>query len=103
MTKQAKFYGLDMIPVYLEISAGQLQESLTQLQNLEACQNKPYILDDDIVNRVIKLHTEQNELLWVALKQCKLWRDQKPTPEQLGDIERIERFTQRYSRRFIFS
>lgn len=95
MTDKAKFYGFDMIPVYLDMSAGQLRESLIQLQNLEACQNKPHILDDVLVNRIIKSCKEQNKLLWVAFKQCKLWYDQNPTPEQLEDIERIEKFTKR--------
>ena len=95
MTKQPRFHGLEMIPVYLEISSGQLQEALKQLENLEVCKNKTYILDDDIVSCIIKLHTQQNEMLWIALKQCELWRNQNPTSEQSENIARIERFTQR--------
>lgn len=95
MTKKAIFHKLAMIPTYLEISATQLQDSLEQLKNLEACKNKPYVLDDETIDRVIKLYSEQGELLLVALEQCKAWRGQNPTSMQLADIGKIEKFTER--------
>ena len=98
MEKKAKFYGLNMIHVYLELSGGQLQDSLILLQHLESCQNKPYILDDDIVKRIIKQHMEQKEMFPIALKQCALWRTQNPTQKELDNIKKIEGFTQRLQR-----
>ena len=95
MTKKIKFHALDMIPMYIEISAAQLQDALEQLKNLEACKNKPHVLDDETIDRVIKLYSQQGELLLVALKQCKTWRGQNPIPTQLKDIERIEKFTKK--------
>ena len=95
MTKKIKFHALDMIPMYIEISAAQLQDALEQLKNLEACKNKPHVLDDETIDRVIKLYSQQGELLLVALKQCKTWRGQNPTSTQLKDIERIEKFTKK--------
>ena len=95
MKREANFFGLDMIPVYIELTGGQLQEALTLLELLESCQNKPHILDDATVNRVIKQYTEQKKLLEVPSKQCTLWRNQRPTPQQLDNIEKIERCIQR--------
>lgn len=98
MEKEAKFYGLDMINVYLDVSGRQLEDSLILLQHLEACQDKPYVLDDDIVRRIIKQHTEQKKMFPVALKQCALWRTQVPTSKELYNIEKIEEYTQRLQR-----
>ncbi len=90
MTKNLTFHALGMIPMYLEITAAQLHESLEQLKHLEACKNKPYILDDEIVDRIIKLYSEKSELVAAGLQQCKFWRDQNPTSIQLADIEKID-------------
>jgi hypothetical protein len=95
MTKNLTFHALGMIPTYLEITAAQLHESLEQLKHLEPCKNKPYILDDEIVDRIIKLYSEKSELVAAGLQQCKFWRDQNPTSIQLADIEKIEKFSKR--------
>ena len=59
MEKKAKFYGLNMINVYLYLSGRQLQDYLILLQLLEACQDKPCVFDDDILRKIIKQHTKQ--------------------------------------------
>ena len=95
MKKKSKFYGLDMINVYLDLSGGQLRESLILLQHLESCKDKPYVLDDDIVRRIIKQHTEQKKMFSIALKQCALCHTQSPTPNEVYNIEKIENYTRR--------
>ncbi len=98
MEKKAKFYGLDMLNVYLDLSGRQLQDSLILLQHLEAYQDKPYGLNDDIVRKIIKHHTKQKKMFPIALKQCALWRTQFPTSKELYKIEKIEKYTQRLQR-----
>jgi len=94
MKRQANWYGLEMLPLYLEMSQGQLEASADQLHNLEACKHRPHVLDDYTVDRVIKVFTEQNESLWVFIEQCQKWRTQKPTKKQLASIEEVENNTQ---------
>ena len=84
-----------MLPLYLELSGGQLEASLEQLQNLEACKDRPYVFDDEIIERVIRLSTSQKKTNELFIEQCRRWRQQGPTPEQLKDIEKVERFTKR--------
>jgi hypothetical protein len=79
-----------MLPLYLEMSQGQFSSSFEQLQHFEACKDRPHVLDDDIVNRTIKLHEEQKEYNLLTLEQCRLWRLQKPSAEELGDIEIVD-------------
>ncbi len=90
MKKNPHWYGLDMIPVYLELSRDQLQGTMEQLQNLEACTGKAHVLNDSMVNRIIKVQSEQNESTWVLLEQCSKWRQQQLSKQQLDDVTEIE-------------
>lgn len=91
MTKEAHFYGLNMLPLYVEMSEGQLEASQEQLKNLRMAKSKPHILDEATVNRVIKLHRSQNADNWVFFEQCKKWRNDNPSEEQLRLIAQIEK------------
>lgn len=95
MKQKAKIHDLDMLPVYLELSEGQFRSSFEELQNLEACQDRPYVLDDNIIQRIIKLHVEQKEYNKLTLEQCRQWRKQNPSPNQIEDIEIVEGFTKK--------
>jgi hypothetical protein len=95
LKQQPNWYDLDMLPLYLELSGGQLEASLEQLQNLEACKGRPYLLDNDTVERIIKLASSQNETNGLFIEQCRRWRQQNPTSKQLEDIGRVEHFTKR--------
>lgn len=93
MKQNANFYGLNMLPIYVEISSGQLDSSKEQLTNLEKAKDKPHILDDETIERIIKLHCSQNEDNWVFFEQCKKWRDASPSDEQLAQIAEVEKNT----------
>ncbi len=88
--KEANWYGLEMLPKYLMMGKEQLHEAEKQLQMLKTCENRPYVLDDFLVNRIIKIYTEQNEMLWVPVEQCSKWRKQSPRKDQLSDIMQVE-------------
>ena len=92
MNKHMNVHSLDMLPLYLEMSQGQFSSSFEQLQHFEACKDRPHVLDDDIVNRTIKLHEEQKEYNLLTLEQCRLWRLQKPSAEELEDIKIVETY-----------
>lgn len=91
MTKEAHFYGLNMLPLYVEMSEGQLEASQEQLKNLRMAKSKPHILDEATVNRMIKVHRSQNADNWVFFEQCKKWRNDNPSEEQLRLIAQIEK------------
>ena len=91
MKKRANWYGLDMLPLYLQMSREQLSQALEQLQNLQMCSNKPYLLDNKMIARIIAAHSEQNENAWVFVEQCSKWRKQVVSQRQLEDIAEIEK------------
>ena len=88
--QQPNWYGFEMLSLYLSISEGHLETCKEQLQNLEAIQNRPYILDDNTVDRIIKLCNNENEFTSLYIEQCRRWRDQNPTKQQLDDICQLE-------------
>jgi hypothetical protein len=91
MTKQPNWYGLEKLPLYLDMSQQQLEDSRDQLETLLECKKRPHVLDDHTVDRVIKVYAEQAEDLWVYIEQCKKWRMQSPSSNQLADIEKVEK------------
>eukprot|EP01035_Chromulina_nebulosa_P026079 gene26079-34098_t len=95
MNKPINVHSLDMLPLYLEMSQGQFLSSFEHLQHLEACKDRPSVLDDDIVNRTIKLYEEQKEYNLLTLEQCRRWRLQKPSAHELEDIERVETYVKK--------
>jgi len=106
MKREPNWYGLNMLPVYDEMLEGQLDASLGQFNNLKSAEHKPHapymtkntvmyrephVLNDEIVSRIIKSHTSQNEDIWVYFEQCRKWRNASPTPQELEVITLIEK------------
>ena len=90
MRREANWYGLDRLPMYLKMSKELLHASEKQLQNMQTCEQQPYLLDDALVDRTIKAHTKQNEMLWAPIEQCRRWREQSPSKVQLSDTDQTE-------------
>ena len=88
--KEKIFHPLSMLPTILMISEGQLESSKEQLINMKAIEGKPHVLDDETINRSLKLYNEQNEIVDVFLEQCRRWRDQYPNSRQLAQIQQVE-------------
>lgn len=90
MKKQPNWHTLTMLFTYVTLSKGELPAAQDQLQGLMACKDKPYLLDDHTINRIIKLSTSQKETTWIYLEQCNKWRQQNPSDEQLINIANVE-------------
>jgi hypothetical protein len=80
-----------MLPFYIEMSERQYKASIEQLNNLNQVMSKPHILNKDTVERIIRIHTSQNDDSWVFFEQCKKWRTEKPTQDELKLIAGIEK------------
>jgi hypothetical protein len=88
---QVNFPPLTMIPLLSHAIEGALDASKEQLANLLQAENKPYALDDAIVNRVIKSFTEQLKTIAHEKAICAHWREKKNlTPEQVKTIMEME-------------
>ena len=87
---------LDMVPTYLFLAKGQLEEAMNILPTLEQVKHKPHVLCDNDVQRILKLYNEQLDTNWIFIEQCKKWRNQSPNDDQLKLISEIEEKAQNY-------
>lgn len=69
---------------------GDLTSAQEQYKTLLPVKEKPSVLNDEIVNRIIRLHEEKNEFIENYERQFKLWRKEKLTPNQLITLEDLE-------------
>ena len=88
--KQPILQPLSMIRQILEITQGMLEESKNQLEIMKEAKEKTYVLDDEIVDRALKLYKEQNENAKIFINQCKIWKQEKLTELQVIQIQEIE-------------
>ena len=91
--KQPNFYPISKALTILELNRGMLDSSKEQLENMKDAKDKPYVLDDELINRSIKLYTEQNEGSDIFLQQCAIWRKDNLTEVQLYQVQEIEKTT----------
>ena len=77
----------------LELTRGNLESSKEQLENMQKVKNKPHVLDDEMIDRSIRLYTAQNEDNDIILQQCNIWKKETLTEVQLYQVEEIEKLT----------
>lgn len=80
----------DMIPVFHEMLETMLDSTQEQLKNLQQAKDKPHILDDHTVQRLLKLYTEQLEMLPLYQEQCQRWHTEKLNRQQKQGVTEIE-------------
>ena len=56
----------------LELTRGNLESSKEQFKNMQEVKNKPHILDDEMIDRSIRLYTAQNEHNNITLRQFRI-------------------------------
>lgn len=78
MEKQEQnWHPISMLPMLSTMISGQLQEAKDQYQNLLQAEHKPYVLNDEIVERTIKVYKEQLDFIYVYENQLSKWHDEE--------------------------
>ena len=88
-----KLQPISMALYILELTRGDLDSSKEQLENMQEIKHKAYILDDEMINRSIRLYAAQNEDNALILQQCAIWKKEELTEVQLYQVEEIEKLT----------
>jgi hypothetical protein len=87
------FHPVTMIPTVLKITDDSVVEAKEQLARIKIVKERPHILDDDLVERSLKLYKEQNDDSAYFLQQCSFWRKEKLSELQLAQVQEIENCT----------
>jgi hypothetical protein len=75
--QQQNWHPITMLPMLSTMISGQLDEAKNQYENLLQAEHKPYALNDEIVERVIKVHQEQLDFICLYENQISKWHDEE--------------------------
>jgi DNA gyrase/topoisomerase IV subunit A len=84
-----KHQPIDVLPLYAETVDGMLEVSTEQLRNLYRMMRFPQELDDDTVDQILQLYTQQLMDHWLLEAQCKHWHAQGLNEEQTQVLNRL--------------
>ena len=78
------------LPLIASMIDEMLQDAQEQYKNLGEVRSKPWVLDDDTVNRVVKVYTEQrDDILGLYEEQLRRWEGLSLTAFQHAEIGRV--------------
>ena len=80
---------LSALPLIAQLIRETLKGTDEQYHDLREVEEKPHILDDATVDRVIRLYTVQAEDVALFEEQLARWKKEALTPDQEGEIEQL--------------
>ena len=87
---QPNWQPISSLPIVAKALSGMLEAARKQYPTLEEAKNRPYVLDDYLLNRVIDAHTQQAEDLWLFEEQIRRWKGEKVSLAQQKELTRLE-------------
>lgn len=90
-SKRPIWHPIEKLPLIASIIDEQLESCREQLRNLDPDGRKAPVLDDALVERMIRLYTEQQEMLPVFSEQLARWKKEATSGEIRSEIERLGR------------
>jgi hypothetical protein len=67
-----------------------LNDTREHLGSLTKAKDRPHVLDDAIIDRVERVHTEQMEFVDIYTRQISRWRNEKPSAAQSRELDRMD-------------
>ena len=68
-----RFHPITALPMIAEVIDGMLSDAETQWQNLDVARDKPYVLDDATIQRLIRCYSEQRTYMPIYKEQLARW------------------------------
>ena len=68
---------------------GALDAAQDQLENMQKAKNKPHVLDDELVDQIIKSYTKQNASIADEKALCLYWKKEKLSAQQKKTIDEL--------------
>jgi hypothetical protein len=87
--QQPNWQPVSALPMIAGLIEGTLQATKEQYETLLAAKDKPWVLDDALVARVIRVYQTQREDLWVDEEQLRRWQQESLTQAQQERIDRL--------------
>ncbi|MBR8834391.1 MAG: hypothetical protein DSM106950_10245 [Stigonema ocellatum SAG 48.90 = DSM 106950] len=81
---------LTQLPLIAQMIDGELAETETQYQNLQAAKSRPHILDDYTVGRLVEVFGKRQEFFEIYAEQLARWKAENLNATQKKEIDRLE-------------
>ncbi|MEC4816798.1 MAG: hypothetical protein SAK29_26550 [Scytonema sp. PMC 1069.18] len=81
---------LSKLPLLAQMIDEGLTYALEQYQKLQKAQNLTHPLDDQTVERILKVFAEQQEIMWVYTEQVSKWKTENLDATQKQEIDKLE-------------
>ena len=86
---EPNWQSISQLPLIASMVDGVLVNTEEQYQTFSEVKDRPHVLDDDIVNRAIKLYQAQIDDLWFYEEQFARWLAESLTDSQLQEVCRL--------------
>lgn len=90
MDEQPQWQPISMLPVFTNMVDQMLASSQEQLIHMQLAREKPHIMDDATLQRVVELYSNQLEDQWLFEEQFNRWLREDLRSEQIREIERLK-------------
>ncbi|PFK27579.1 hypothetical protein [Bacillus cereus] len=91
MENHPNWQPIQNLPTIANLIDGQSSDAKEQYINLLEARNKPHVLNDAIIQRTIRVYTEQLEFVWIFKEQLSKWiKEERLTPVEQSEIERLQ-------------
>jgi hypothetical protein len=85
---------ISQMPLISSMIDTALNDTREHLGTLSKAKDRPHVLDDDAIDRVERVHTEQMEFVDIYTQQINRWRTEKPSASQARELDRMEKQNQ---------
>lgn len=87
--QQPNWQPITMLPVFTEMISGMLETSTEQLGYMQLAFDKPHVLDDATLHRVIEQYSEQLNDHWLFEEQFTRWQREDLRPAEAREVIRL--------------
>jgi hypothetical protein len=88
-TPQPNWQPISALPTIASILDEMLDDALQQQANLQQAKARPYLLDDQTIERLRSAHSQQADDLWLLAEQLRRWQAQTLTAAQRDEVTRL--------------
>jgi len=81
---------IDALPMIANAVRDMYDHNKEQYQMLLQAKDRPHVMDDYTINRVIQVYTTQRDDLWMYDEQLNRWKNQELTRTEQREIEKVD-------------
>jgi hypothetical protein len=87
---EIQWHPISRLPLIAQLIDGNVNDVKAQHDLLVKGQDKPYLFDDETIDRVIMVHLETLDFVEIYIEQLERWQKEKLTKKQQTEIQRLQ-------------